>query len=169
MEASDQIPVGGVPPITLGLLARALKDAGAPKQAVALFRRAQRRHPNSFWLNFDLASALMSQKPPEMAEAIRFLSVALALRPDSWPARGGLSDALQRQGKLDEALAELRESIEVNSNDPAAWINRGKAYHKLRQYEEAIADYSKALSIDPNNVLALTNRGNGYHELHQYE
>jgi eukaryotic-like serine/threonine-protein kinase len=169
LEAADQIPIGSVPPITLGLLARALKDAGAPKQAVALFRRAQRRHPNSFWLNFDLASALMSQKPAEMEEAIRYLSVALALRPASWPARGGLSDALQRQGKLDEAVAELRESIALNSNDPAPWINRGKAFHKLHHYEDAIADFSQALSIDAHNVLAWTYRGNGYHELHQYE
>jgi serine/threonine protein kinase/tetratricopeptide (TPR) repeat protein len=169
VEAADQIPIGSVPPITLGLLARALKDAGAAKQAVILFRRAQRRHPNSFWLNFDLASALMSQKPPEMEEAIRFLSVALAVRPDSWPARAGLSDALRRLGKLDEAIAEISEAIELNPDDAASWIKRGKARHELRQYDKAIADYSTALSLDPVNVIALNHRGNSYHDLHRYD
>ena len=169
VEAAGQIPIGSVPPITLGLLARALNDAGAPEQAEDLFRRAQRRHPNSFWLNFDLAISLLRQKPPRLDEGIRFLTVALALRPDNWPARSRLCDALLAQGKSDAALAEFREAIELNPNHAAAWINRGTAYHDLHQYDKAIADYSKVIELDPQNVLAWIRRGSSYHDIHQYD
>src|SRR5262249_5654448 len=71
----------GLPPTTLALLAGTLRANGAAEQAAALLRQAQRRHPDDFWINEELAYTLTRLKPPPWEEAIRFYTAALALRP----------------------------------------------------------------------------------------
>ena len=60
-------------------LAWALADLGDREAAVALYRAAQRAHPDDFWINSNLASELIRQRHYD--EAVRFASVAVALHP----------------------------------------------------------------------------------------
>ena len=59
------------------------RQRGATEAALALLRRAQQAFPGDFWINHDLGMALGRCHPPQNEEAIRFLTVAVALRPDS--------------------------------------------------------------------------------------
>jgi serine/threonine-protein kinase len=81
-NVAREVPLAEASPVTLGLLGRALSDHLSHEQAEALLRQAQQRHPSSFWLNFDLAMSLLRQGNGRTEDAIRFLSVAMALRPD---------------------------------------------------------------------------------------
>src|SRR5262249_46255742 len=54
-----------------------------PAPAVALLRRARGQYPADFWVNHNLGLALRTVTPPEPDEAVRFLTVAAALRPES--------------------------------------------------------------------------------------
>src|SRR5262249_34216707 len=47
----------GQPPQTLQLLGNLLRELGATREAVELFRSAQARHPGDFWLNHNLGIA----------------------------------------------------------------------------------------------------------------
>jgi Flp pilus assembly protein TadD len=67
-------------PVSLDLLGRALHGAGDPTEAEAVLRRAQRRHPDDVWINYDLPRAL--EALARRAEAIRYNTTARALRPE---------------------------------------------------------------------------------------
>src|SRR5262249_28763205 len=72
-----------LPPSTVVLLAAALLRANAQESALAVLSRAQRRRPDDFWLNHELAFVLTKTKPARLEEALRFYTAALALRPQS--------------------------------------------------------------------------------------
>ena len=81
----------------------ALTARGADEEAVALLRRTQEAFPGDFWTNKELGMALAQRQPRQLNEAIRFLTVAVALRPESPGARLKLGFALAERGRLNEA------------------------------------------------------------------
>jgi tetratricopeptide (TPR) repeat protein len=99
-------------------LARALADLGNREAAVALDRAAQRAHPDDFWINSNLAAALLAAH--QYDEAVRFASVAVAIRPQSVHALVALGRALHLAGRTDDAAATLREALRLRPNDPTA-------------------------------------------------
>ncbi len=92
------------PVATLDRLGNALVQAREFDEAVALLRQAQRLHPHDFWINHDLADAFTSSEPAQYDEAIRYYTVAVALRPVSPVANLDLGLALQKKGRIDEAF-----------------------------------------------------------------
>ena len=95
------------PPEALFVLEMGLRQRGSSAAALALLRRAQQAFPADFWINHDLGIALNHCQPPQHEEAIRFLTVAVALRPDSPGVRYNLGNALALAGRLDEAKRRL--------------------------------------------------------------
>src|SRR5262249_53653605 len=71
-----------LPLSTIVRLGISLRLTGAISQSVAVFRGAQRLHPEDFWINFQLAAAYSEMQPPMWDETIRFYTAALAIRPD---------------------------------------------------------------------------------------
>ena len=49
--------------------------------------------------------------------------------------------------------------LQVDPSYIGAYINRGRAYYKLKNYKYAIADYTKAIKINPNDAQIYNNRG----------
>ena len=86
---------------SISRLAYALGHLGERETETSLLRRAQRAHPEDFWINYDLARSLMGAGRPD--EAVRFYSAAVAIRPRSELARRGLGEALRAAGRTDEA------------------------------------------------------------------
>ena len=70
-------------PWTLHAVAERLWRTGAVGPAETLLRKAQRQHPDDFWINENLGMLLQEVRPPRNDEAIPFLMVAVALRPQS--------------------------------------------------------------------------------------
>jgi tetratricopeptide (TPR) repeat protein len=66
------------------------------------------------------------------------------------------------------AAAGFDAVLKLDPQNAAAYINRGSAYHNLRQFAKAVADYTAALRIDPNLALAHTNRGSAYKKQGEY-
>jgi tetratricopeptide (TPR) repeat protein len=153
-EVAAAVPIGDVSPVTLGLLGRALMDAGAQKDAEAILRQAQRRHPSSFWLNYDLAMSLIRQQPRQLHDGIGFLRAALALRPNSPAVYAQLTWALQESGVHEEVVALQQEAVRLQTD--TAWMH---AYHarallRMGQYDEATAAYRKAVELAPKYISA---------------
>jgi serine/threonine-protein kinase len=97
-------------------LAWALADLGNGEAAVALYRDAQRAHPDDFWINSNLASALVRQGRYD--EAVRFASVAVAIRPRSVQPLVTLGWALHSAGRTDDAVATFHEALRLRPDDP---------------------------------------------------
>jgi tetratricopeptide (TPR) repeat protein len=100
-ELAATVPQDALHREILSRLAFALGRFGRKEKetATSLLRRAQRAHPDDFWINYDLARSLMNTGRPD--EAARFFTAAVAIRPGSDLARRGLRDALRASGRTD--------------------------------------------------------------------
>jgi len=66
------------------------------------------------------------------------------------------------EGRLDEAIVELKRSLSINPYFIEARSNLGNVYLQKGFIEEAIYEYKKALKINPDYADAHTNLGNAY-------
>lgn len=62
------------------------------------------------------------------------------------------------KGDFDSAIADLTKAIEMNSTDPADFVNRGMAYYNKKSYDLAITDFDKALALRPNDSMTFVDR-----------
>src|SRR5262245_40466027 len=107
-ELAREVKADTQPPLALLSLYRALDDLGSTAEdAVGLLRRAQDAYPGDFWVNQHLGLALAQSQPPQLDEALRFLTAAVALRKESPGARLNLGVALRNKERLDEAAAHF--------------------------------------------------------------
>lgn len=94
-------------------------------------------------------------------EAVQVLQKALSVdpkceRPESENLHNYLGLIYLEQGKLGEAIAELRESIRLLPKDIWAREQLAALYENQQRYFEAQLQYQRLLEIDPDNLLALT-------------
>ena len=124
------------------------------KQAIELLREAQSRHPADFWVNFTLGVRLGASE-----EAVGYLRVAVALRPDASAPHNHLGIALAGQGKVDEAIACYKKAIEREPRWPGPHNNLGDALAAKGKVDEAIACYKKAIELNPGDARLHSNLG----------
>jgi tetratricopeptide (TPR) repeat protein len=149
-----EAPVTRLSPQMLALVGRVLPDESSLRES--WLRRGQFQYPADFWLNFNLANALLKTQP---LEATGFYRVALAVRPASSAAYNNLGIALYAQKKLDEAIAACRKAIEIDPKLAAAYNTLGTALYAQKKVDEAIAAYREAIEIDPKSADAYSNLG----------
>jgi serine/threonine protein kinase/tetratricopeptide (TPR) repeat protein len=148
------------PPEALYVLQRALRQRRAYAAAVALLRRAQQVYPADFWVNHDLGMALQEVRPPQYADAIRYLTAAVALRPDSSGVWLNLGLALRRKGRLDEAAVAFDRAVALDDGYARAHYNRGLVLIAQGRLEEAITACRRAVELMPQWALARYDLGN---------
>ena len=140
-------------------LAGTLVTLKAYASATRLLRRAQQQHPADFWINHDLGSALQQLTPPERDEAVRFLTAAVALRPQSAGAHLNLGDALKYNNQLDAAIASYKTAVELDPNYAEAHAGLGQTLYRKGQFDAAIAYCKKAIELDAKLAAAYGNLG----------
>jgi tetratricopeptide (TPR) repeat protein len=160
LEALAQAPdVAALPAASLAALGNVLCDLGAPNQAVEMLRAAQRRHPTDFWINHGLGWAFEHAKPPQLEEAIRFYTVAVALRPHSPGTWLNFGNSLYHKGRLDEAIAAYQEAIRLKPDYAMAHNNLGNPLLNQGKLDEAIIAYQAAIRFQPDFAMAHDNLG----------
>jgi serine/threonine-protein kinase len=137
-EAQDQ------PPIVLAGLAGVLSRGPQEETARALLHRAQQRHSEDFWINFQLGYILQDERPPE---AIGYLRAAVARRPGSSQAHIMLGRALRDAGEADGAISAFREAIRLNPNRSGA-RDLARVLAPVGRLEEARLVWEKILEGD---------------------
>jgi serine/threonine protein kinase/Flp pilus assembly protein TadD len=158
-QLARDVEAASQPPEELFLLHLGLRQRGAKEGAISLLQRAQDAFPSDFWINHDLGMALHECRPPRNEEAIRFLTVAVALRPESAGARLNLGTALLEQGRFDEAVLAFRKAIECKHDYAMAHNNLGIALVRTGELEEAVASFARAVELRPNYAEACCNLG----------
>ena len=169
-KLAAEVDVRKQTPRTLTRIARGIKDLDPVEEgpsrvvrhaALELLRRAQRQYPADFWINNDLGMGLSgaNSTPRENDEAVRFLTVAVALRPDSAGTRINLGCVLENAGQVDESLSSYEKAIELQPKLAPAHFNRGVALDKKGRIDEAVACFKKAVELDPKYARAHLSLG----------
>jgi tetratricopeptide (TPR) repeat protein len=73
------------------------------------------------------------------------------------------------KGDTDGALEDFNRAIQVNSQDPDAYLYRGITYERRIDYDRAIADFSRAINLNSGSEQAYANRGFCYDNKHEYD
>ncbi|MCP4626178.1 MAG: tetratricopeptide repeat protein [bacterium] len=84
--------------------------------------------------------------------------------PDSGVAHGSLGRAYQKQGLLDEAIAQYRMAVELMPNHFKAYYNLAVVYDQKGDYTQAVDNLMTAISINPNFANAHYNLALLYHK-----
>jgi tetratricopeptide (TPR) repeat protein len=168
-------PAGDWPAPTLGFLNKlAFKLTGPARQragerVLVLLREAQRRHPDDFWINYELGFNLFDLPPRPAAEAIRFFSAAVAIRPQSPGAHNSLGSALYAQRRLDDAMAEYRQALRLHQDFSLAHRNLGNALRERGELDEAVAEFRAALRLQANDPNTHNQLGLALHDKGQVD
>src|SRR6185295_16945111 len=108
-----------------------------------------------------------SDRPLSPDEEIAELEKHLSAEPDDFQARCRLGELYFSKGRLDDALVEVKKSIEMaevlreemNRSLAMYYSNLGTIYATKNIVEEAEAQFRKALELYPHDVLSLFNLG----------
>jgi tetratricopeptide (TPR) repeat protein len=68
----------------------------------------------------------------------------------------------------DKALADWKEAIRRDPNDPLAYVERGSAWFDEKEYDKAIADCNEAVRLDPKCGAAFGIRGSAWWAKEEY-
>jgi tetratricopeptide (TPR) repeat protein/tRNA A-37 threonylcarbamoyl transferase component Bud32 len=152
--------ISELPLPTLSLLGSALRAMSGDQQAVQVLREAQQEYPDDFHVNVQLAWALDSAASPLPDDAIRFYTVARALRPRNVSVLRALAELLSRQGKRAEAMAAYRKITEVQPDNVIAHRGIAGLLRREGKEDEAIAVYRKLIERNPKSTLDHSSLGN---------
>jgi tetratricopeptide (TPR) repeat protein len=159
-KLAREVDTAEQPPEALFVLEMGLRQRGSSAAALALLRRAQQAFPADFWINHDLGMALNQCQPHQHDEAIRFLTAAVALRPDSPGVRYNLGNALAFAGRLDEAKVVYRQAIGLKPDYAMVHFKLGWALGLQGQLDEAIAACRRSIELKPDHADAHYTLGN---------
>jgi eukaryotic-like serine/threonine-protein kinase len=151
IELTASAPISSLPADTVDRLGDALMNASAIKEAAAFLKLGQRLHPRDYWINVNLASCLLRLGPQQRDDAIRYLTVAVALRPEAAFSHDDLGKALAAQGNWEEAIACFRKSIELNPQRTQPHIELAAALGMQGKPDEAAAAYREANRLKSDN------------------
>jgi tetratricopeptide (TPR) repeat protein len=148
--------VASQPPSFLLFLAESLAWGGPVESLqLELLQRAQRAHPADLWANHDLGQRLTASGRP--AEAVRYFTAAIALRPGNVGTCVNRGKAFFEAGEVDAAIADFSQAVALAPSYFMAHYNLGNALRAKGKVEEAIACYQKAISLNPKFTSAHKN------------
>src|SRR5437773_5958510 len=122
------------------------------------------------------ATVEQPEQPLAPDEEIAELEKLLGTEPDDFQARCRLGELYFSKGRLDDALVEVKKSIEMaeglrtemNRSLAMYYSNLGTIYATKNMVDEAVAEFKKALETNPYDVLALFNLGRVHSEKRLY-
>jgi serine/threonine protein kinase/Flp pilus assembly protein TadD len=164
-QLAREVDVRTQPPSILVLAARSISTNKSAR--LALFRRIQDTYPADLWANHYLAFELIAIG--RSAEAVRYFTVALALRPDNAGILLNRGSALREAGELEASMADLRRSIAREPKLAMAYATLGGVLADKKQWKAAVAECDKAIQLNPKLATAYINRCSAYAMLGQYE
>lgn len=102
-----------------------------------------------------------------MAIALNFVTFSAYATPIASDLLKLGADKMQR-GNYQEAIPDLTEAIQLESNFAFSYSDRCLAYLQLQDYHSAIADCTKAINFAPKNAEAYLNRGLAHYRQGNY-
>jgi TolB-like protein/DNA-binding winged helix-turn-helix (wHTH) protein/tetratricopeptide (TPR) repeat protein len=131
--------------------------AGAERE----FQRALALNPNYVWAHqwYGVFQGVMGRDQEHAAEVTR--ARELDPLPLASLGGGGLGVTIAR-GQYDLAIEENRKRLELDPNNPSAYLDLGRAYRLRGMYEEAIVQIQKGVELSGGEPGALSALGYAY-------
>jgi tetratricopeptide (TPR) repeat protein len=164
-ELRREIDTRTDPVHTVLLLAQAQAAVGDDAGAEQVLREAATARPDDVVLLTHLGNLLEGQGPSRRGKAIEYYRAARARRPILGL---GLSGALVRAGRADEAEQVLRELIHQQPDNPALYHNLSASLHAQQKHAAAEAACRKAIDLKPDYAEVHYNLGNALSQQHKY-
>ena len=143
-------------PVFLTTYGRALKDAGRPAEAVAVYKEAVTRIRDAN-LFHDLAIA--ARAAGNIAEATNAERAAIALEGKNPAALNGLGLLQAEAGHAREAVGLFEQAAALDPSNASYWTNVGNARRELSELTQAESAYRRALEVDPDFADAANGLG----------
>ena len=159
LEMASSPEIAAQPPETQSLLEMSLRELDKYEAAVSLLRKAQRRNPGVLWINESLGYGFHRLSPPQWAEAARFHTAALAIRPQAGGLWSNLGVALINKGDLVGAIEAGRRAVALSPNNAGAHNNLGAALLRKGEIDMAVESFRAAIGLDPGYGSAHGNLG----------
>jgi tetratricopeptide (TPR) repeat protein len=143
----------------------ALYDSGHFPEAAQQLEALLPLLPKSFEVHELLGQVYASES--QDSKAIAHLQIAVALKPDSGPARTNLGASLFRIGQTQQAGEQFRRALELQPKDYDANHNLGEFYIQSDKIQQALPLLQTAQKINPNSYdngydLAMANFETGH-------
>ncbi len=142
------------------LRGRAFAALGAPRKALADYRKGLGYHPNSTGLWNELGNALRGTG--DRPGAHRAYRRALAVNPKSGAAYNNIGTLFATTGALDSALAAYEQAVTCQPDLTDAYANLSILYRKRGDLKRSVDAASRALKQDPDHLEALNALGSAY-------
>jgi tetratricopeptide (TPR) repeat protein len=113
------------------------------------------------------ASEYMATKT--YSKALEASSNALKIDPQNVLALNQKGNALNDQGRTNEAIGYYDQALNVDSSSSVSWANKASALYNLLNYEQALACYDHAISADPRDTSYLVGKANCLIRLAKYD
>jgi Flp pilus assembly protein TadD len=133
------------------------KQAGQGAPSIKTCQKNLAKNPQDAIANNDLGWAY--RQHGDLTQAEQYLRTAVKLNPRLSQAHSNLSVVLLDQSKTEEALAEAREAVAVDANNPIYHVVLGNALEKKGDTKAAIEAYRAATKLKPDYENALYHLG----------
>ncbi len=136
----------------------------APEMALQVINLAH-RSPDYPQLNllarieFARLEALAYTAQTNLAKAEQVLLPIVAEAPNNDTPLATLISVYLAGKKYSNALSIADKQLTINSNNAAAWLNKGAIYLELSDYPKSIAALEQSLKLNPTNIATLLNYG----------
>jgi tetratricopeptide (TPR) repeat protein len=102
------------------------------------------------------------------ADAVPYFSQSIAASPD-YRSYFGRAGAYQHLEKLDQAIDDYTQAIQLNPGGAMAYHERAVCLARLNQDARALPDYNRAIELSPGYALSWNGRGVIYLHQKNYE
>jgi tetratricopeptide (TPR) repeat protein len=128
------------------------EQAGLYDKAADLLRRSIALDPSNAAEAYNYLGYMWADLNVHLDEAKEMIQRALQIEPNNGSYLDSLGWVEFRQGKFDQALADLLLAAKnLDREDPIVFEHIGDTYFKLHRVPEALESWQKALALDPKN------------------
>jgi tetratricopeptide (TPR) repeat protein len=130
-------------------------------EAIALFNRILRAHPNSA-RDYNNRGLVYFQSG-DLEAALADYNHALHLNPHLDGAYNNRANYYAATGLFLEAVLDYDAALDLNPNNIRAWINQGITFRDLQMYDRALESLDIALTMGQLTSHVYAERGRTYH------
>jgi tetratricopeptide (TPR) repeat protein len=128
------------------------EQAGLYDKAADLLRKSIAVDPANAAEAYNYLGYMWADHNMHLDEAEEMIKRALQIEPNNGSYLDSLGWVEFRQGKFDQALADLLRAVKnMDREDPIVFEHIGDTYLKLHRVPEALESWQKALALDPKN------------------
>jgi tetratricopeptide (TPR) repeat protein len=128
------------------------EQAGLYDKAADLLRKSVALDPANAAEAYNYLGYMWADLNVHLDEAMEMIQRALQIEPNNGSYLDSLGWVEFRQGKFDQALADLLLAAKnLDREDPIVFEHIGDTYLRLHRVPEALESWQKALALDPKN------------------